>query len=50
MCLSLALTAASKGACILNHFSTRFFIKDEKTKKITGVAVQDKLSGKLYKV
>lgn len=48
--LSTALTAASMGACVMNHFNVVQLLKDPETKKCTGVLAVDELTGKQYKI
>eukprot|EP00299_Pterocystis_sp_00344_P000491 c10128_g3_i10.p1 GENE.c10128_g3_i10~~c10128_g3_i10.p1 ORF type:complete len:189 (+),score=50.88 c10128_g3_i10:184-750(+) len=49
MAVSLAVTAATKGAVVLNHTSVIDLIKDT-TGHITGVTVRDNLTGETYHV
>lgn len=45
MCLSIALTAARKGALVANHVAVTGLVKDAKDNKICGARVKDQLSG-----
>lgn len=46
MCLSIALTAARKGAYVANHVAVTSLVKDIHNNKICGVIAKDQLTGK----
>lgn len=48
MALTLAMTAQSHGACVVNHVEALQLIKDEG--KITGAEVKDRISGETFEV
>lgn len=49
MCLSIALTAARRGAYIANHVAVTSLVKDQED-KICGARVKDQLSGKEWTI
>lgn len=50
MCLSIALTAARKGAFVANHVAVTSLIKDLHDDKVCGARVKDQLSGKEWTI
>lgn len=50
MCLSIALTAARKGAFVANHVAVTSLIKDLHDNKICGARVKDQLTGKEWSI
>lgn len=46
MCLSIALTAARRGAYVANHVAVTNLVRDTKDNKICGAQVKDQLTGK----
>lgn len=50
MCLSIALTAARRGAHVANHVAVTSLVKDIQDDKICGARVKDQLSGKEWTI
>jgi len=50
MCLSIALTAARRGAFVANHVAVTSLVKDLHDNKICGARVKDQLSGKEWTI
>lgn len=50
MCLSIALTAARKGAIVANHVAVTSLVKDLHDNKVCGAIVKDQLSGREWAV
>lgn len=50
MCLSIALTAARKGALVANHVAVTSLVKDLHNNKICGATVKDQLSGREWTI
>lgn len=50
MCLSIALTAARRGAYVANHVAVTSLVKDINDDKICGARVKDQLSGKEFNI
>lgn len=50
MCLSIALSAARKGAFVANHIAVTSLIKDINNEKICAARVKDQLSGKEFNI
>lgn len=50
MCLSIALTAARRGAFVANHVAVTSLVKDIHENKICGARVRDQLTGKEWTI
>lgn len=50
MCLSIALTAARRGAFVANHVAVTSLIKDSQDNKVCGARVKDQLTGKEWSI
>ena len=50
LCLLLACTAAEEGAAVANYTEVVDLLKDEKSGRVCGARVRDKLSGKVFEV
>lgn len=50
MCLSIALTAARRGALVANHVAVTSLVKDLHENKICGAHVKDRLSGREWTI
>lgn len=50
MCLSIALTAARRGAHVANHVAVTSLVKDIQDDKICGARVKDQLTGKEWTI
>jgi glycerol-3-phosphate dehydrogenase len=50
LAVSLACTAAARGAVVLNHATVTSLIKDQTTGKVSGATIRDELTGNSYAV
>lgn len=50
LAVSLACTAAARGAVVLNHATVTSLIKDKDTGKVAGATIRDEMTGKSYSV